>query len=139
MGIFGASVNSSPVIAREAAANIENGSYYPVKLNTSGKVEKCSVAGEAALGILIAQTSSIVLSGDDVTIQIKDMGPAIAGSVISAGDPVSVNAAGKLVKAVRGPAVVHILGYAMESAAVDGDIIQIQIMKSMLCATGAGA
>ncbi|WP_195540493.1 capsid cement protein [Eubacterium maltosivorans] len=139
MSIFGASINSSTVIAFETAEEIKNGSYYPVKLDANGKVKKCSTEGEAALGILIAQTADTVAVGDDVTVQVKDMGPAIAGGVIAAGDPVMVNGNGKLIKAVAGSAPVHVLGYAMQAAATDGDIIQIQIMKSMLAAAGAGA
>ena len=127
MNYIGASVNTSATIYGVVATEIKNGAGKAVKFNSDGKVVLCSTAGEAAIGVLIAQTPDVVAAGDEVTIQIKDIGPAVAAAAIAVGAEVTVDANGKVKTAASGNAV---LGQAMTSASADGDFVQIQITKT---------
>ena len=127
MNYIGASINTSATIYGVVAEKIENGAGKAVKFDGDGKVVLCSAAGEAAIGVLIMQTPDVVAAGDEVTIQIKDIGPVVASGAIALGAEVTVDANGKIKAAASGNAV---LGQAMTSASADGDIVQVQITKT---------
>lgn len=121
-------INSSPTLFGKAGAVVEDIRFKAVTFNDEGKVILAE-AGKPALGIAIATTGNPVgkvAVGDQVDIQIKDIGLAMAGGEVKAGAPVTIGADGKLVTAASGN---FILGYAVTAAKADGDIIQIQIAK----------
>ena len=98
MNYFGASVNEQPVIAEKAGALIANGAGKGVKYDTNGNVV-LAAAGDAVCGVLIMQTPAEVPAGDDVTIQIKDIGYVLAGGTFKKGDALATNADGAFIKA----------------------------------------
>lgn len=121
-------INSSPTLFGKAGAVVEDIRFKAVTFNDEGKVILAE-AGKPALGIAIATTGDPVgkvAVGDQVDIQIKDIGLAMAGGEVKAGAPVTIGTDGKLVTAASGN---FILGYAVTAAKADGDIIQIQIAK----------
>lgn len=122
---IGTSISTSPVIAAAAGAAIDNGAGKAVKFDASGNIVLCSVAGEAALGVLILQHADKIATGDTVTVQIERQGQAVAGGTIAAGDLLTVAATGAVVKAATGN---YVLGQAL-SAGVAGGFVNIQIFK----------
>ena len=71
MGYFGTIINPSATITAKAAAKIENGAFLAATLTKDGAA--VAKAGEAPIGIFIAETETIE-AGEDTTIQVKDMG-----------------------------------------------------------------
>lgn len=126
MSYFGTAINESPVLAGVAGAAMEKGAMLAVKFDADGALVLAG-AGEAAVGILLADTEEAVGKGDRVTVQIKDMGLWVTGEVVKAGDLLAADAAGK---AVAAPAGAFILAQAMEEAAAAGTPIRVQIVKA---------
>lgn len=93
---------------------------------SSGNVVLCSVAGEAALGVGILTNDETIASGQDVDIQIKDIGVVCAGAAIAKGAELAVDANGKFVTATAGQFVV---GIALEAATAAGIMIRAQICR----------
>lgn len=122
---IGTSISTSPVIAASAGAAIENGAGKVVKFDASGNIVLCSTAGEAALGVLILQHVDKIAVGDTVTVQIERQGQAVAGGTIAAGDLLTVDANGAVVKAATGN---YIIGQALSSVGAGG-YVNIQIFK----------
>ena len=138
---IGATINESPVIAGVAGAAITAGAGKAVKRDGTGKIVLCSVAGELAEGILLLDTQDSISADEEVTVQIKAIGQAIAGAQIPAGAEVTTNANGKLVPAVAATFSVsgdaatvatknYVLGYAKTAAGGDGAIFEVDIRKS---------
>lgn len=119
----GSTINDSATIVGAANAAISGGEFLAAKF-TSGKIAKCSVSGESAMGIIIPGQDSIA-EGDDVTVQIKDIGYWKCGAVINAGSELMTDANGCAIVATSGG---FILAIALE-AGVSGQIIKVQIAK----------
>lgn len=126
MGYVGISINESAVIARKAGADLRGAGGKAVKFDADGAIILCATKGELAAGILLLDSDE-ANTGDGVTVQVKDIGKAIAGGVINAGAEVTADAGGKVIAAV---ATNNILGIALQKATGDGSIIDIQITKS---------
>lgn len=95
--------------------------YRFVKLNTSGAVTLCTVAGEKALGVLynkptVGEVADVVVEASAVI--------AIAGATVVAGAMVMTDATGRVVTAATAGST--ILGWALEGAAV-GENIAIRL------------
>ena len=73
-----------------------------------------------------------VTVGDDLDVQIKDIGAWTAGAAVAYGDELAVGAGGKAVKAT---AKSFIVGIALEEATKAGQRIAVQIVKSRLQAS----
>ena len=99
MAYFGISINESPVLAEQVGAEIKGGSGKAVKYS-AGKVVLAG-AGEAICGVLIMQTPDVA-AGEEVTIQIKDIGMVAAGGTFVKGDALEAGANGTFVKASNG-------------------------------------
>ena len=130
----GLQINSTPTIVRPAGADIEDVRNRIMKydenknlvLATSGKDFPVGVAIiEAGYNDITGAESGKVVAGDDVPIQIKDIGYVIAGAEIAEGQEVTSGAEGKAVVAVSGD---YVLGIALNSVSVDG-YCEIQHMK----------
>lgn len=125
MAYTAASISTSPTIVAPAAADADV-RCKAIKLDTSGNAVVASVAGEAVMGIAIITNDEVVKKGNDVDIQVKEIGLALAGGVIAPGDELSASTDGSLVKASEGHFVV---ATALEAAATEGRLIRVQITK----------
>jgi hypothetical protein len=121
----GTTINDSATIVAAANAAISDGEFLAAKF-TSGKIAVCGTAGEHALGIIIPGQASIA-SGDDVSVQVKDIGRWKAGAAVAVGAELTTDANGKAVTATSGA---FILAIALEAAAAAGQIIKVQIIKA---------
>lgn len=124
MSYHGTGINDSPTIVAKVAANIDSGAFLAAKLTEDGVA--VSGAGEAAIGLLIPETES-PNAGEDVTVQVKDIGLAKTGAAVNAGDLLASDASGKLVQATSGK---FILAAALETATAADQIISVQIIKA---------
>lgn len=124
MSYMGTGINDSPVIALIAAEVIENAAFKAVKLDENGNAVIAS-EGDAPIGIITSEFDN-VSDGDDITVQIKDIGFALAGEKIAAGTEVACGTDGKIKIAESGN---FIIGFTLETAETDS-IIRVQITKS---------
>ncbi len=126
MNYMGASINTSSVVAEIVGAELENGAFCAVKYDENGAVVLCSTEGEMVAGIVLPETPEKISDGDDVTIQIKDIGYCKAGAEIKKGQEVMVDAKGRVIPATAGK---FVIGYAMTSATTEDEIIEVDIRK----------
>lgn len=126
MNYFGTVINSSPTLAEKAGAEILNGQFLALKYTDTGEVVVCDTSGENVAGILMPDCSNVINKGDDVSIQIKDIGMAKSGAAIKKGIELMVDATGKLIPATSGK---FIVGYALSSASAADEIISVDIRK----------
>lgn len=120
------SINDSPTIAMEAAAELKDARCLAVKFDENGKGVLCG-AGENAIGILLANVEETIPADGQMDVQVKDIGRWVAGGAVSAGDELTSDATGKAVKAAAGNFITAIALAAAEKA---GDIILVQIVKA---------
>ena len=88
---------------------------------------KVATAGKNAIGIVMPGCDDKVTVGDDLDVQIKDIGAWTAGAAVAYGDELAVGAGGKAVKAT---AKSFIVGIALEEATKAGQRIAVQIVKA---------
>ena len=119
-------INDSPVITGKAAAAIENGAFLAAKFDENGNIVLAG-AGDNALGLLIATTPENVAAGEDVTVQIKDIGLWRTGGAVAAGAELTPDANGAAVTAEEGE---YVAAIALEAATAAGQVIKVQIVKS---------
>lgn len=127
MSYIGDQVNASATIAERAGGKLESGAGCAVKYDASGNVVLCSTAGEAALGVLVAQTPDEVAQGGVVTVQIKDVGLWRSGGAFAKGALLATDAQGRAVTAASGG---FMLGMALESSGAAGQLVRVQLCKS---------
>lgn len=122
-------INPSQTVQFPAASDIDDVRLKAIKINSEGKAEVASVAGETVMGIALhiaGDAEGAVKAGEGVDILIKEIGYGIAGAAVSAGVALATDANGNLVAATSGN---FIVGYAITSASAAGDHIQVQIVK----------
>ena len=124
MSYIGTGINNSATIVAKAAADITDGAFLAATLTADGVA--VSAAGEAAIGIMIPETES-PKAGEDVHIQVKDIGLGKVGAAVDAGDLLASDADGKLVKAAAGAFAVAV---ALETATAADQVISVQICKA---------
>lgn len=127
MNYFGASINQTPTVAEQAGESIKNGAFLIVKYDENGNMAVCNAEGELAAGVLLPETTKELVSGEDVTVQIKEIGLVKAGAAIKKGKEVMTDSKGRAVPAASGK---FVLGYAMQEAAAEDEVIQVDIRKS---------
>jgi len=120
----GTGINDSATIVAKASADITEGAFLAAVLTKDGVA--AATAGAAAIGIMIPETES-PKQGEDVHIQVKDIGLAKVGAAVNAGDLLASDADGKLVKAEKGS---FALAVALETATAANQIISVQICKA---------
>lgn len=135
MTYIGLGINDSPTIVMEAAEELKDARCLAVKFNEEGKGTLCG-AGENAIGLLLAETDEVIPAGDDMHVQIKDMGRWIAAATVKPGDELTADADGKAVKAAAGDFITAI---AITEAKEAGDIVQVQIVKAGYAAGATGS
>jgi len=120
----GTGINDSATIVAKASADITGGAFLAATLTTDGIA--VAKAGEAAIGIMIPETDS-PKKGEDVNVQVKDIGLAMVGAAVEAGDLLASDANGKLVKAGAGA---FIIATALGAAEAPDQVISVQIIKA---------
>ena len=86
----------------------------------------CDTEGEIVAGIVLPETTQKISAGEDITIQIKDIGLCKVGAEIKKGQEVMVDTKGRVVPATAGKFVV---GYAVTTASAENEVIQVDIRK----------
>lgn len=102
MTYLATSINQSATISEKAGAVIADVRGKGVKYDDNGNVVLCNKAGEVVIGVGIMTNDDNIAAGNDVDIQIKDIGLVRAGAAVKKGDPLAVNANGTFVKATSG-------------------------------------
>lgn len=119
-------INDSPVITGVAALQMVNAAFHAAKFDVNGNIAPAG-AGENALGLFIATTPETVNAGEEVTVQIKDIGLWVTGDAVAAGDELTSNENGAAVPAGQGD---YVTAIALEAATAAGQVIKVQIVKS---------
>ena len=94
---FGTSINESPTIVLPAKEKIEGAQGIALAIS-DGQLTK-PTAGANVIGLSLFTNDETVEAGDDITVQVKDIGKWVAGEEIAVGDELTANADGKAVKA----------------------------------------
>lgn len=118
-------INTSPTITRKAGAALTNAAFRAARFDAGGNLILAG-AGENAIGVFIATTPQTIAVGEDVTVQIKDIGLWMTGAAVAAGAELAANATGAAVTAVAGN---HVIALALENATGAGSIIQVHIVQ----------
>lgn len=121
---FGTSINESPTVVFPAGEKLEAARGIALAIKDGAVVKPA--AGANVIGISLIETDEVVEQGDDVDIQIKDIGKWAAGEEITAGTELATNADGKAVAAKAGDFIVAV---ALSNAASEGTWIKVQIIK----------
>jgi hypothetical protein len=129
----GAQINQSVTIVEQAGTEISDARNRIVTYDKEGKVILATDGSTVLVGIALIESgmndisgveSGKVNIGDDVDIQIKDIGYILAGGDIAKGDEVTASN-GLAVKAESGS---HIVGIALSSVTKD-EYCRVQISK----------
>ena len=121
----GTVINDSPTIVDKAGAEITTGPFTAMGYKDGMLV--AATAEIAPFGITVAETEDNIPTGEDVTIQIKDIGAWKAGASFACGAALTSDANGCAVTATAGK---FILAYALEEATAAGQIVRVQIVKA---------
>ncbi len=129
----GVQINQSVAIVEQAGADIADVRNRIMAYDTDGNVTLAADGSAVPAGIALIEAgindisgaeSGKVNAGDDVDIQIKDIGYILAGGNIAKGE--EVTALGGL--AVKAEAGDYVVGIALSAAAKD-DYCRVQIAK----------
>ena len=118
-------INNSATIIEKAGAAIADVRCKFVKYDANGDVVLASTAGENVLGVAIITNSEDLKTGDDVTVQVKDIGLAKAGAAITKGAEITTDANGTAATAASEN---FVIGVALQAAAV-GEFFYFQLVK----------
>lgn len=130
----GVQINPSPTIVEKAGAAIEDCRNRIMKYDANGDVVLATAGADIPVGIAIIEAgyndisgveSGKLAKGDDVDIQIKEMGVVLAGAAIKKGQEVTAGANGLAAVAAAGN---YVLGIALESAK-ENEFVPVQITK----------
>lgn len=130
----GVQINQSVTITEQAGADIEDVRNLILNYDTNGNVVAAADGTAPLVGIAIIEAgyndisgaeSGKVAAGDQVDVQIKDIGYVIAGAAIKKGEEVTAATGGKAAKAADGD---YVLGIALSNAA-ENDYVRVQISK----------
>lgn len=139
----GTLINGSQTITEKAGAEIADCRNRIVKYDSNGDVVLATAGTDIPVGIAIIEAgynditgteSGKVAKGDDVDIQVKDIGYVIAGAAIKKGQEITSGADGLAAVAAAGN---YILGIALSDTSANG-YVRIQISKYQK-ADGVGA
>ena len=129
----GAQINQSVTIVEQAGADIDDVRNRIMAYDKDGNVVLAADGSAVLVGVALIEAGSNDVSGvgsgkgragDDVDIQIKDIGYILAGGDIAKGDEVTA-ASGLAAKAAAGN---YVVGIAL-SAATNGEYCRVQIAK----------
>lgn len=117
-------IDDTATIRGIAAAEMKEPAMLAVKIDAEGRFA-VPAEGDFCIGIVLATTGSLK-AGDELDVQIKDIGYWIAGGTVARGACLKTDAAGKAVTAAAGDVVMAV---ALEDGTAD------QPVKVMLCRT----
>lgn len=120
----GTQINDSATYAFPAAEAIEDVRCKAVVLTADG-VKVATDGSMPFIGLAIITNDFPIAAGEDVHVQIKEVGQMEAGEAIAAGDAITADANGYAKKAADGD---FVLGMATQNGEV-GDRFYIQINK----------
>lgn len=138
----GVHINGSPTISEAAGAAITDCRNRIMKYDSNGAVVLATAGTDIPLGIAIIEAgyndftgaeSGKVEIGDDVDIQVKDIGFVLAGADITKGQEITAGADGLAAVAQAGN---YVLGIALTSVKKD-EYCRIQIAKYQKASAGA--
>ena len=118
-------INTSPTIVVEAGGELGDIRGKVVKF-TDGKVQLPS-AGEVPVGIVLLSEEETVKTGDEVTVQVKDIGKWKAGAAVAIGDLLATDAEGLCQKVTAGQ---YIFARALSAATAKNDLVTVQIINA---------
>lgn len=130
----GTQINQSVTITEKAGAAIEDVRNLIMKYDGDGNVILATDGTKPLLGVSLIESgyndisgveSGKVENGDDVDIQIKDIGFVIASAEIKKGQEVTATTGGKAAVAAAGD---YVIGLALNSVAAGG-YSKVQITK----------
>lgn len=130
----GTQINSSVTIVEKAGIAIEDCRNRILKYDDNGNVALATAGTDIPVGVALIESgcnditgkeSGKIAAGDDVDIQIKDIGYVLAGAEISKGSEVTSGTDGKAVVAASGN---YVLGIALSKAS-EGGYLRIQHNK----------
>lgn len=129
----GVQINQSVTIAEQAGAAIDDVRNLILNYDGDGNVVVAANGTKPLIGVAIIEAgindisgaeSGKVAKGDQVDVQIKDIGYILAGGTIKKGEEVTATA-GKATKATDGD---YVIGVALSNAS-DGEYVRVQIAK----------
>lgn len=138
----GAQINQSVTIVEQAGANIDDVRNRILAYDNNGDVVLAADGTKVPVGIAIIEAgvndisgkeSGSVSKGDDVDIQIKDIGYVLAGAAITKGAEIMASS-GLAVPATGGN---YVIGVALSTAAKD-EYCRVQISKYQKNPAAAG-
>lgn len=116
------------VIGLEAAADLSALQYHVVRVVSNNAVNIASQNSVMrAVGVLQDTPNAV---GRAARVGIEGESFVIAGASYAAGVPISHNASGRAIAATSGLCVI---GYSLESAGADGDMVRILLRSPTLC------
>lgn len=139
----GVQINNSPTITEKAGAEITDCRNRILKYDENGDVVLATTGTDIPVGIALIEAgyndisgteSGKVKVGDDVDIQIKDIGYVMAGAAITKGQEVTAGANGLAAVAAAGN---YVLGIALSSAKAN-EYCRIQISKYQKATVASG-
>ncbi len=122
---LGSSINESPTIVLPAGDKLENARAIALAIKDGAVIKP--EAGAHVIGISLIETDETVDKGNDVDIQIKDIGKWVAGEEITVGTELAADAEGRAVPAKAGD---FIVGVALSNASEAGTWVKVQIIKA---------
>lgn len=138
----GAQINQSATISEKAGSAIDDVRNLILKYDSDGNVVLATDGTKPLLGLAIIESgyndisgaeSGKVVKGDDVDIQIKDIGFVIASAEIKKGQEVTATAGGKAAVATDGD---YVIGVALNSVSTGG-YSKVQIAKYQKAKAGS--
>ena len=118
-------INTSSTITFPAGKELSEVHAKAVKLTEEGLM--LPENGEEAVGIVLITEDETYQKGEDITIQVKDIGVWKAGAELSAGALLAADAEGFCQEAAAGQ---WVLGRALTPAQAKGDIIRVQLIHA---------
>ena len=140
----GVQINQSATIAEKAGADMEDCRNRAMAYDKDGNVILAEDGTKPIVGVALIEAgwndisgahSGKVLKGEDVDIQIKDIGFILSGGEIAKGGEVTAGAGGLAAAASAGD---YVIGLALDSAKKD-EYCRIQIMKYQKGGGSAGS
>lgn len=127
------SINDSVVISGVAGEDIADVRGRIVGYNANGLIELAKDSTKViGVGIQTNGDAGAVKTGEQVDIQIKDIGMVCVGAAVEAGAPLCAGTGGKAEPLTAGKTCI---GFALKKAAAAGQMIPVQICKSVSAST----
>lgn len=118
-------INNSATIVVSAGVDLGEANGKAVRI-TEGAVA-LPEAGDIPTGIILITEDEPIKKGDEVTIQVKDIGMWKAGGEFAPGDLLAVDAEGLCQKVSAGQ---YIFARALTGSAAKGDFVTVQIINA---------